>query len=113
MKVVLLGVGIDAGCVVCPVLCSNMARLSSLPIPDPLGIDKRTYGVAGKTGHWGVLSPKLAESMATHAIHLDPEFDTFTYGDPTPPKRGLVRSWPGISWFSTRAGRAGIAYMRP
>ena len=24
-------------------------------------------------------------------LHIDPEFDTFTYGDPTPPKRGLAR----------------------
>lgn len=25
-------------------------------------------------------------------MHVDPEFSTFTYGDPTPPKRGLKRA---------------------
>jgi hypothetical protein len=28
-------------------------------------------------------------------MHVDPEFDTFTYGDPTLPKRGLLRLRPG------------------
>jgi hypothetical protein len=28
-------------------------------------------------------------------MHVDPEFDTFTYGDPTPPKRGLRRLQAG------------------
>jgi hypothetical protein len=27
--------------------------------------------------------------MANRSIHFDPEFATFTYGDPTPPKAGL------------------------
>jgi hypothetical protein len=27
--------------------------------------------------------------IARQHVHLDPEFDTFTYGDPTPPKRSL------------------------
>src|SRR5262245_11282751 len=27
--------------------------------------------------------------MAAQHVHLDPEFETFTYGDPTPPKRSL------------------------
>jgi len=29
--------------------------------------------------------------MANRSIHFDPEFATFTYGDPTPPKAGLRR----------------------
>ena len=28
-------------------------------------------------------------------MHVDPEFETLTYGDPTPPKRGLRRLLPG------------------
>ena len=28
-------------------------------------------------------------------MHVDPEFETFTYGDPTPPKRGLRRLQAG------------------
>jgi hypothetical protein len=27
--------------------------------------------------------------MNAQSIHVDPEFETFTYGDPTPPKKGL------------------------
>ena len=27
--------------------------------------------------------------MAERHVHVDPEFETFTYGDPTPPKRSL------------------------
>jgi hypothetical protein len=27
--------------------------------------------------------------VANQSIHFDPEFATFTYGDPTPPKAGL------------------------
>jgi hypothetical protein len=27
--------------------------------------------------------------MANRPMHVDPEFETFTYGDPTPPKKGL------------------------
>jgi hypothetical protein len=29
--------------------------------------------------------------MKALAMHVDPEFETFTYGDPTPPKRGLAK----------------------
>src|SRR5439155_14805470 len=28
-------------------------------------------------------------------MHVDPEFESFTYGDPTPPKRGLAKMLPG------------------
>jgi hypothetical protein len=33
--------------------------------------------------------------MADQSIHSDPEFVTFTYGDPTQPKAGLRRLQPG------------------
>ena len=33
--------------------------------------------------------------MAQQHVHLDPEFDTFTYGDPTTPKRSLRNLQPG------------------
>ena len=35
------------------------------------------------------------EKMRSQSLHLDPEFTTFTYGDPTPPKSGLRRLGPG------------------
>ncbi len=33
--------------------------------------------------------------MASQHIHIDPEFETFTYGDPTTPKRSLRNLNPG------------------
>jgi hypothetical protein len=39
--------------------------------------------------------PGRRAQMAGQHIHLDPEFETFTYGDPTPPKRSLRRLQAG------------------
>lgn len=33
--------------------------------------------------------------MAPRSMHVDPDFESFTYGDPTPPKRGLRKLSPG------------------
>ena len=33
--------------------------------------------------------------MAEQHVHVDPEFETFTYGDPTVPKRSLRDLRPG------------------
>ena len=33
--------------------------------------------------------PRKRQTVAQQTVHLDPEFQTFTYGDPTPPKRSL------------------------
>jgi hypothetical protein len=33
--------------------------------------------------------------MVKQTVHVDPEWDTFTYGDPTPPKRSLRNLKPG------------------
>ena len=47
------------------------------------------------------------KKIAQQHVHLDPEFDTFTYGDPTPPK-GPCGSWkPGDFLFSTVGCRSG------
>lgn len=35
------------------------------------------------------LAVSRRQTMADCSIHFDPEFDTYTYGDPTPPKAGL------------------------
>jgi hypothetical protein len=69
-----------------------------IPIPDGRADDERTYG--NTTGLKGL---KLVEyfpyrrrsTMGNQAIHFDPEFATFTYGDPTPPKAGLRKLEPG------------------
>src|SRR3984893_1006721 len=33
--------------------------------------------------------------MAKQTVHVDPEWETFTYGDPTPPKKSLRTLLPG------------------
>ena len=63
-----------------------------LPIPDNSGIDERTYGntTGRKERRLVEYFPNARRSaMADQSIHFDPEFSTFTYGDPTPPKAGL------------------------
>jgi len=63
-----------------------------IPIPDGFGMDDRTYGnTLGTHGRKLVefLPKSLQARMASQSMHVDPEFSTFTYGDPTPPKAGL------------------------
>jgi len=63
-----------------------------IPIPDEFrgkGIDKRTYG--NQKGRRGRLldhfPARMRDKMKDQPIHFDPEFKTFTYGDP-----GLLKS---------------------
>ena len=98
MQVALLRVGIDTGCggMHSPLFADG--SFEYIPIPDGCNIDERTY--SNTTGRIG---RKLVEyfphtrqvKMADQAIHFDPEFATFTYGDPTPPKVSLRRLQPG------------------
>jgi hypothetical protein len=69
-----------------------------IPIPDGFGLDSRTYGnTRGRHGRYLIdyFPVSRREKMAQQPVHYDPEFDTFTYGDPTPPKAGLRRLEPG------------------
>jgi len=63
-----------------------------VPIPDGFGIDERTYGnTVGRSGRPLIefFPARRHARMRAQAMHVDPEFETFTYGDPTPPKAGL------------------------
>lgn len=63
-----------------------------IPIPDDRMLHSRTYGnTLGRSGRPFVefFPTGRQQRMATQPMHVDPEFETFTYGDPTPPKRGL------------------------
>ena len=63
-----------------------------IPIPDFFGIDERTYGntISPKGKRLVEYFPSLRQAhMSNQSIHFDPEFATFTYGDPTSPKAGL------------------------
>jgi hypothetical protein len=69
-----------------------------VPMPDKEGIDAPTYGeLCGRCG------PKLVEYFPSHrrndmrqkAVHTDPEFETFTYGDPIRLRSSLKNLEPG------------------
>jgi hypothetical protein len=56
-----------------------------VPIPDTLARDeKRTYGnTVGRLGRPLLdFFPARRAAIANHPMHVDPEFDTFTYGSP-------------------------------
>ena len=95
MKVAMLRVGIDSGSGGLQGPLFKDGSFEFIPIPDKfekLGVNEQTYG--NTTGR---KNRKLIEyfpqarrdAMASQPIHLDPEFESFTYGDPTPPKAGL------------------------
>jgi putative DNA base modification enzyme with NMAD domain len=95
MQVVLLRVGIDTGSGGISGPLFSDGSFEYIPIPDRFrgkGADERTYGnTCGRTGS------KLVEyfpeprrsAVFGQSLHFDPEFETFTYGDPTPPKASL------------------------
>jgi hypothetical protein len=92
MQVVLLRVGIDSGCGGIHGPLFQDGGFEFIPIPDGWRIDRRTYGnTKGRRGQLLVdYFPKLRQSkVADQSIHFDPEFTTYTYGDPTPPKSSL------------------------
>lgn len=94
MKIALLRVGIDTGSGGMHGPLFNDGSFEFVPIPDPKGRDERTYG--NTMGQYGRLLveyfPERRRSvMADLSMHVDPEWATFTYGDPTPPKSGLRR----------------------
>lgn len=94
MKVAMLRVGIDTGSggIHGPVFQDGSFEF--IPIPDSSGTDPRTYGnTMGKHGSYLVdyFPNSMQAEMRDRSIHADPEFDTFTYGDPTSPKAGLRR----------------------
>jgi hypothetical protein len=93
-QVVLLRVGIDTGCggMLGPIFKDGTFEFIPIPAePDSLGL---TYSDAeGRHGR------KLIDyfpngrkvKMRDVLLHFDPEFETFTYGDPTAPKQSLKK----------------------
>jgi hypothetical protein len=95
MQVVLLRVGIDTGAGGMHGPLFKDDSFEYIPIPDGWDMDPRTYGnTKGRHGHSFVdyfPVPRHAK-VFKQAIHYDPEFTTYTYGDPTPgPKSSLRR----------------------
>src|SRR5207237_611073 len=94
MKVALLRVGIDSASGGMSGPLYRDGSFEFICIPDNHGVDERTYGtIVGNHGHRHVrYFPKSRQPrMDKQSVHVDPEFESFTYGDPTPPKRGLRR----------------------
>jgi hypothetical protein len=92
MKIAMLRVGVDmgAGGILGPLFKDG--SFEYIPIPDGFGRDERTYG--NTTGRHGLklmdFFPEAKKKrVSNQSIHFDPEFTTFTYGDPTSPKAGL------------------------
>ncbi len=98
MKMVLLRIGIDTGSggIHGPLFVDG--TFEYLPIPDERAIDERTYGsILGRRGRRLIdyFPATMRDRMADQPMHVDPEFESFTYGDPTAPKAGLRHLRPG------------------
>ena len=97
MQVVLLRVGIDTGSGGIHGPLFRDGSFEYIPIPDYFGgrgVDERTYGntVSRKGQRLVSYFPEsLRTKMDDQSVHFDPEFETFTYGDPTRPKNSLRR----------------------
>jgi hypothetical protein len=97
-RVVLLRVGIDAGCGGIQGPLFDDGSFEFICIPDRKRVSIHTYGnMVGRNGEPVVkyFPEARRRRMAAQTIHVDPEWDTFTYGDPTPPKRSLRHLRPG------------------
>jgi len=93
-KAVLLRVGIDSGCggIQGPLFADDSFEF--VCIPDNKRVSVHKYGNrVGKNGrpHSDYFPARKQVVVAEQHIHLDPEFETFTYGDPTIPKRSLQK----------------------
>lgn len=98
MNVVLLRVGIDTGCGGIHSPLFRDGTFEFVPIPDSRGLDERTYGNSKgrvRRPFAEYFSDRKRAAATAQAMHVDPEFESFTYGDPTPPKRGLAKMQPG------------------
>jgi hypothetical protein len=91
-QVVLLRVGVDAGCGGIQGPLFEDGTYQFICIPDNQRVSVHTYGnMVGKNGESliGYFPQSRRKVMAEQHVHVDPEFETFTYGDPTIPKRSL------------------------
>ncbi len=106
-QVVLLRVGIDTGSggMLGPIFANGSFEF--IPIDAHRDRLKRTYAnTEGRHGRKLIeyFPNRLKERMKNSLLHLDPEFDTFTYGDPTSPKQSLKDLRAGAYNDLMRAG---------
>jgi len=98
MQVVLLRVGIDTGSGGIHSPLFKNGHFEFISIWDKLnrfGVNRETYGNTKGLRHQRLLVEYFPENrrykMRNITLHRDPEFETYTYGDPTTPKAGLRR----------------------
>ena len=91
-KALILRVGIDSGCggTLGPIFPDG--TFEYVPIPEsPEYVSPRSvYFRDLPARHGGTLAPYVPRRYRDAAAHYDPEFETFTYGDPTRIKRGQL-----------------------
>jgi hypothetical protein len=93
-----LRVGVDAGCGGIQGPLFEDGTFEFICIPDRKRVSVHTYGnMVGRNGEplAGYFADARRKVMAEQHVHVDPEWETFTYGDPTPPKRSLRHLKPG------------------
>lgn len=95
MKALLLRVGIDKGSGGCLAPIFRDGSFEYIPIPEGRRTKEgNTYGrLIGR--NYEALSNFLPKRLLNQKPHIDPEFKTFTYGDPTHKRRQLKKLKPG------------------
>src|ERR1700693_3682995 len=84
-QVVLLRVGVDAGCGGIQGPLFEDGTFQFICIPDNQRVSIHTYGnMVGRNGEslLGYFPRSRRKLMAEQHVHVDPEFETFTYDDP-------------------------------
>lgn len=92
MKIAMIRVGVDTGSGGTHGPLFADGSFEFVPIPDNENLDERTYGNYRGRNNQPLITyfPAARQAKMMHqAMHVDPDFDTFTYGDPTSPKSGL------------------------
>jgi hypothetical protein len=91
-KAMLLRVGIDKGCggSLAPIFEDGSFEYIPIPEVDPASNESRTYeNTKGRKGQ--PLAYYLPRRIKDSCMHFDPEFRTFTYGDPTSKRKFLLK----------------------
>jgi len=96
MKALLLRVGIDKGCggALAPLFADG--SFEYIPIPERRdSSEARTFGNTVGVRTRPLFIYNLPKKLENAKIHFDPEFETFTYGDPSIKRTYLLKLEPG------------------
>jgi hypothetical protein len=91
-KALLLRVGIDSGCggTLGPIFSDGTFEYVPIPESSQYVSPRSLYFHDLPTRHGGMLAQYVPAKYREAAAHYDPEFKTFTYGDPTRNKRAQL-----------------------